>query len=236
MNDLHQRVTIGLLQSGSPRQLRVEEVLYDPATFLRTFLSLPDNNLVFHAYNMQRQITFLSASAKTVLNVSPYRWKNRKFTLMMTDHPWNELMLSMSDTDLSMSKPTRCEIFSDEGLKIQIEVVRQTIFVDEEPVGVIGFSRVVAKMAEIAKNYQTSIDKGRDHPKLLSKWSSLTESERQVIELVVKGLMNKNIVKVLNIAQRTVEARRSAAMKKLGVRNVPELVRMYILIVEIHEK
>jgi two-component system CheB/CheR fusion protein len=55
--------------------------------------------------------------------------------------------------------------------------------------------------------------------------ATLTPRERQVMDLVVDGLSNKAIAKVLAISQRTVENHRAAAMKRVGVSSLPDLIR-----------
>jgi len=54
----------------------------------------------------------------------------------------------------------------------------------------------------------------------------LTPRERQVLELVVAGKLNKTIADVLGISIKTVELHRANMMSKLGVRNLPDLVRL----------
>jgi len=54
----------------------------------------------------------------------------------------------------------------------------------------------------------------------------LTPRERQVLELVVAGKLNKTIADVLGISIKTVELHRSNLMGKLGARNVAELIRI----------
>lgn len=61
-----------------------------------------------------------------------------------------------------------------------------------------------------------------------AKLSSLTRRERQVLELVVAGKFNKTIADVLGISTKTVELHRSSVMSKLGVRNVPDLVKVFL--------
>lgn len=56
----------------------------------------------------------------------------------------------------------------------------------------------------------------------------LTPRERKVVELVAAGLPNKEIAHRLAISQRTVEGHRARAMRKLGVRTLPELVRLLL--------
>ena len=56
----------------------------------------------------------------------------------------------------------------------------------------------------------------------------LTEREREVMALVVKGLSSKAAAKTLGISYRTVELHRSHILDKLGVRSVAELIRLVV--------
>jgi FixJ family two-component response regulator len=60
------------------------------------------------------------------------------------------------------------------------------------------------------------------------KLATLTRRERQVLELVVAGKFNKTIADQLGISTKTVELHRASFMAKLGVRNLPDLVRVYL--------
>lgn len=62
------------------------------------------------------------------------------------------------------------------------------------------------------------------NPKLMS----LTRRERQVLELVVAGKFNKTIADVLGISTKTVELHRATLMTKLGVRTLPDLVKVFL--------
>jgi FixJ family two-component response regulator len=59
-----------------------------------------------------------------------------------------------------------------------------------------------------------------------SCFRSLTAKEREVLELIKKGLPNKAIAHQLAITPRAVELRRASLMKKLGVRSLAELLRL----------
>ena len=63
---------------------------------------------------------------------------------------------------------------------------------------------------------------GSDQAQRLAK---LTNREREVLELVGKGLHAKEIAASLNISARTVEVHKARLMAKLEARNVSELVR-----------
>ncbi|MBI3469451.1 MAG: response regulator transcription factor [Planctomycetes bacterium] len=56
----------------------------------------------------------------------------------------------------------------------------------------------------------------------------LTHREREVLERVVQGLLNKEIASELGISPRTVEVHRAHAVKKLGVGSVAQLVRLVL--------
>ncbi len=61
---------------------------------------------------------------------------------------------------------------------------------------------------------------------LSGRYGSLTLRERQVMALVVRGLMNKQVGGDLVISEITVKAHRGRVMAKMGARSLPELVNM----------
>ena len=58
------------------------------------------------------------------------------------------------------------------------------------------------------------------------RFALLTPREHEVCGWVSAGLLNKQIAARLGIAEKTVKIHRGQAMRKLGVRSVPELVRI----------
>ncbi len=58
--------------------------------------------------------------------------------------------------------------------------------------------------------------------------ASLTGREREVVELAVAGLHNREIAAQLGISPRTVEVYKARAMEKLGVKRLPDLVRVVL--------
>jgi FixJ family two-component response regulator len=58
-----------------------------------------------------------------------------------------------------------------------------------------------------------------------ARLSSLTQREREVMDLVIHGLKNRQIADQLGISVKTVEAHRARAMEKMEVGNVAELVQ-----------
>ena len=55
---------------------------------------------------------------------------------------------------------------------------------------------------------------------------SLTPREFEVMQLVIAGMLNKQVGGELGMAEKTVKVHRGRVMQKLGVRSVPDLVRL----------
>src|ERR1700758_5104141 len=72
--------------------------------------------------------------------------------------------------------------------------------------------------------------KRRDEEKVVSKlrhlFESLTPRAREVLPLVISGLMNKQIAHRLEISEITVKIHRGQVMKKMEARSLADLVRM----------
>jgi RNA polymerase sigma factor (sigma-70 family) len=56
--------------------------------------------------------------------------------------------------------------------------------------------------------------------------ATLTERERQVLELIVAGRLNKQIASELGTVEKTIKFHRANLMRKMGVRVVADLVKM----------
>jgi FixJ family two-component response regulator len=61
---------------------------------------------------------------------------------------------------------------------------------------------------------------------LRSRCASLTPREREVMGLVVSGLLNKQVGGKLGISEITVKAHRGQVMRKMKADSLPDLVRM----------
>jgi len=58
-----------------------------------------------------------------------------------------------------------------------------------------------------------------------SESGPLTSRQREILQLVVEGNSTKSIARKLDLSVKTVEAHRSQLMTRLGIRNLPGLVR-----------
>jgi formate hydrogenlyase transcriptional activator len=80
--------------------------------------------------------------------------------------------------------------------------------------------REALKRSSIALGREAEMRSVRD------SYSSLSHRERQVMALVLSGLLNKQIGAELGISEITVKAHRGRVMQKMGAKSVVDLVRM----------
>jgi two-component system response regulator TtrR len=90
------------------------------------------------------------------------------------------------------------------------------------------YKRVVELVKECLERDRAS-RAGRDRRRAVSeRLGQLTQREREVLDLVVAGRMNREIAEALDISIKTVEAHRARLMEKLGVGSVAELVQAVV--------
>lgn len=97
-----------------------------------------------------------------------------------------------------------------------------------------GVPLFVAALLYFLTAIATAVEKDRKQRKtaapdavLAAKYESLMQRERQVVELVLMGLLNCQVAQRLNLSERTVETHRANVYRKLGVSNLNELRRLY---------
>jgi FixJ family two-component response regulator len=71
-----------------------------------------------------------------------------------------------------------------------------------------------------------SLAQGAERAAVERRFATLTSRERDVLRLVVTGMLNKQIAGELGIAEKTVKIHRGHAMQKMEAGSVAELVRM----------
>lgn len=64
-----------------------------------------------------------------------------------------------------------------------------------------------------------------DHEKTKERFRELTEREKQIVLLLTKGLLNREVGERLGISTRTVEVHRTRAFKKLELHTISELIQ-----------
>ncbi len=84
-------------------------------------------------------------------------------------------------------------------------------------------------LAAIEEALATDRQRRRSHDerdRITERLGSLTERERQVLEHVVAGRLNKQIAAELGTVEKTIKFHRANLMRKMGVRSVAELVKL----------
>ncbi len=71
-----------------------------------------------------------------------------------------------------------------------------------------------------------AIDRSRRFQSLRLCYASLTPREREVMTLVISGLLNKQVGAELGTSEITVKAHRGKVMRKMHASSLPDLVRM----------
>ena len=84
----------------------------------------------------------------------------------------------------------------------------------------LGAVRQALERSRLALSHDTEMQELRD------RYASLTPRERQVMALVVSGLLNKQIGGELGISEITVKAHRGKVMHKMQADSLADLVRM----------
>src|SRR6266704_2079686 len=99
--------------------------------------------------------------------------------------------------------------------------------------GAVDFLTKPFKEADLMRAVHAAIAQDRDARRkraelgeLRQRLSSLTPREREVLPLIVSGLLNKQAASKLGISEVTIQIHRSKIMKKMGAGSLAELVRM----------
>ncbi len=93
----------------------------------------------------------------------------------------------------------------------------------EKPFNEAELRAIVERMLRTAQ--ESAIDTARRRASE-EKLARLTQRERQVLDCIVAGRLNKQIADDLSISIKTVEAHRANVMEKLGVANVADLLKL----------
>lgn len=86
--------------------------------------------------------------------------------------------------------------------------------------------RLLASIGEAFARQAEVSSAGVADATLQTALGTLTPREREVMEMVVAGLHNREIARKLDISPRTVEVHKARMMAKLGVATVADLVRL----------
>jgi FixJ family two-component response regulator len=85
---------------------------------------------------------------------------------------------------------------------------------------------ILAAVAEALERSRALEGERRDIENLRTRYEALTAREREVLVLVVAGLLNKVIADRLGIQEATIKVHRGRVMEKMGAASLADLVRM----------
>lgn len=101
--------------------------------------------------------------------------------------------------------------------------------------GAVDFIEKPCSRADVLAGVKRAFDIARDSAEL-ADWQAeaarrlarLTARQREVLDMILVGALNKNIAADLGISQRTVENHRAAIMERTGAPSLPALVRLAV--------
>jgi FixJ family two-component response regulator len=101
--------------------------------------------------------------------------------------------------------------------------------------GAFNYLQKPFRNSELIENVRNALDLDRRNRQMLAQQGAirerigrLTPREREVLELIVRGLASKVMADELGLSKRTVELHRSRVMGKMGASSVAQLVRMFM--------
>ncbi|OYV21505.1 MAG: Two component transcriptional regulator, LuxR family [Methylococcaceae bacterium NSP1-1] len=83
---------------------------------------------------------------------------------------------------------------------------------------------LLERIDEAIKKDIVSREQFIEHREIQNRLDHLTLREQEVLSLIVRGHSNKEIAKILDISNRTVEAHRASIMEKMQVKSLAELM------------
>jgi FixJ family two-component response regulator len=86
---------------------------------------------------------------------------------------------------------------------------------------------MIAAIRSAIERSQAALEAEANLLELRDRYNSLSRREREVMALIVSGLLNKQVGGELGISEITVKAHRGRLMQKMGARSFAELVKMH---------
>ncbi len=93
-----------------------------------------------------------------------------------------------------------------------------------KPVAADSLLAAIAEARQIDEERRREFEERREFEQRVAK---LTPRERQVLEQVAAGRLNKQIAGALGTVEKTIKVHRSRMMEKMGVRSVADLARKF---------
>ena len=98
--------------------------------------------------------------------------------------------------------------------------------VEKGKIGVDDATRTLDAIQRALVQSREALAESAERKEIQHRVDSLTSREREVLMLVVTGMLNKQIAAELGAAEKTIKVHRGRMMKKMQANSVAELVRM----------
>ena len=85
---------------------------------------------------------------------------------------------------------------------------------------------LLAAVRQAVERGRVERDARRDAASARARFDALTAREREVLECVIGGMLNKQVARELGITEATVKVHRGRVMEKTGISSLAELVRV----------
>jgi FixJ family two-component response regulator len=85
---------------------------------------------------------------------------------------------------------------------------------------------LLGAIASALERSRTALEQHSETQRLRDRYATLSRREREVMALVVAGLLNKQTAGELRISEITVKAHRGRVMRKMGAGSLADLVKM----------
>lgn len=202
-------------------------ILAQPNVWLPIFANGLTGEYFFYTHDMDRIVIYLTESIWSVCKIRREDWTQKAFGDFLTQHPWNQC-LARPDYELEPGKVDRVkiEVWNSDREPVKLEIWRCLVLDRNMPIGVVGMA------TRLHDDFQKSVLEEVNLQDVRRRMALLNSREIEVCALVVQGELNKAIAKRLGVSMRTIEARRSKAMEKLGTNRLSDLIRYWILTME----
>lgn len=196
----------------------LNQLLQEPTQILLEVLELVFPDVAFFSYDRDGRFSYLSKNSLAVFQQNPHFVLGESFFSAVSDDVRNFQSQNppCASENKRTTKPMKCQIISGKGEMVNLWLLQSPLFLGGEFIGMTGIARKLAPEIQTAE--------------LLERAKMLSPRLRDVVELVVAGKMNKIIAQELGVAMRTVEARRSQAMKILKAPSHSQLVSIWLVI------
>lgn len=180
---------------------------------------------VFFSIAKCGELTYFSPSAQEVLGLRPDEEIGKKYTdFLDLKNPINVEFQRRTDERFASgvtSSSTMHAVFDTNKGK---RILRIQTYGEADASGEVILNHAIAQ--DITDSLVLGSDLHRRWHVLQSVRNELSKREKQVLERVMNGRLNKSIARELDVTQRTVESARSRLIKKFGAKTTAELVRL----------